>query len=87
MDRRDPPPEQVDDDRDAHWAIPALERLRAQGPPRSGVVGDERYHDHPPLGIPDRQIPPPPADMTDLNAVEKWRTHCWMLRNIFGSGN
>lgn len=39
------------------------------------------------LRMPERRLPPPPADMTDAKAVEKWGNHCWMLRNIFGSGN
>ena len=39
------------------------------------------------LRMPERPLPPPPADMTNTKAVEKWRNHCWRLRNIFGSGN
>lgn len=39
------------------------------------------------LRMPERPMPPPPADMTDAKAVAKWRDHCWMLRNIFGSGH
>ena len=71
----------------AHWAIPALERMRQLPPPSSGLIGDDHYHDAPPLRIPDRRMPPPPKDMTDQAAVKKWLDHCWMLRNIFGSGN
>lgn len=39
------------------------------------------------LRMPDRPMPPPPADMTDTKAVAKWRDHCWALRNMYGSGN
>lgn len=77
----------VDGDPHAHWAIPALERLRALGPPNSGFVGDEHYNDRPPPWIPERQMPPPPKDMNDQEAVKRWSDHCWMLRSIFGSGN
>ena len=32
-------------------------------------------------------MPPPPKDLNDKVALKKWQDHCWMLRNIFGSGN
>lgn len=54
--------------------------------PRRQIVQYTGYWDLE-LRMPDRPMPPPPADMTDTEAVEKWRRHCWMLRNIFGSGN
>ena len=73
-------------DPDAHWAIPALQRLQALPPPASGSVGDENYFT-PPLRIPERQLPPPPRDPTDSVAMRKWLDHCWALRNLYGSGN
>lgn len=86
MDTQAPPQVEVEDPH-AHWAVPALERLRALGPPRSGFVGDEHYHDRPPLRVPERQMPPPPKNVADRAAVRKWLDHCWALRTIFGSGN
>ena len=74
------------EDPDAHWAVPALQRLQALPPPSSGVVGDENYFRPPPLRIPERKMPPPPQDMTDQAAVKKWLDHCTSLR-MFGSGN
>jgi hypothetical protein len=77
---------EADQDPHAHWAVPALDRLLSLPPPSSGVVGDAHYHDIP-FSWPDRQIPPPPKNMDDKEAVKRWLDHCWMLRNIFGSGN
>jgi hypothetical protein len=57
----------------------------AQEPTRR-VVQYDGYWDVTPR-MPERPLPPPPADMTDAKAVAKWRDRCWMLRNIFGSGN
>jgi hypothetical protein len=74
-------------DPDAHWAIPALQRLQALHPPSSGRVGDADYFTPPPPRIPDRQIPPPPKNQNDAAAMRKWLDHCWALRNLFGSGN
>lgn len=74
-------------DPDAHWAVPALERLRQLGPPSGGIVGDENYHAHPPLRIPERQMPPMPKNRDDPVAMRKWMDHCWALRTLFGSGN
>jgi hypothetical protein len=51
------------------------------------VVGDENYFTPPPLRIPERQLPPPPQDLTDSVAMRKWLDHCWALRNLYGSGN
>lgn len=80
-----PTPEPTDPH--AHWAVPALERLRQLGPPSSGVVGDENYHRRPPPRIPERQMPPMPENRDDPVAMKKWLDHCWALRTIFGSGN
>jgi hypothetical protein len=85
MDTQDPPV--AEEDPDAYWALPALERLRQLPSPSSGLIGDEHYHDRPPLRIPDRPLPPPPKNMEDQAAVKKWLDHCWALRNLFGSGN
>jgi hypothetical protein len=85
MDTQDLPG--VEDDPHAHWAVPALERLRSLPLLSSGMMGDEHYHDPPPLQIPERQMPPPPKDMEDQAAVRKWLDHCWALRTIIGSGN
>lgn len=74
-------------DPDAHWAVPALQRLQALHPPASGLVGDADYFTSPPPRIPDRQMPPPPKDQNDAEAMRKWLDHCWALRNLFGSGN
>lgn len=79
--------EPAEHDPDAHWAIPALQRLQGLPPPASGVVGDEHYFTPPPLRIPDRQVPPPPRDQTDNVAMRNWLDHCWALRNLYGSGN
>ena len=74
-------------DANAHWAVPALQRLQALHPPTSGLVGDADYFTPPPPRIPDRQVPPPPKDQTDAAAMRKWLDHCWALRTLFGSGN
>jgi hypothetical protein len=73
-------------DPDAHWAIPALQRLQALPPP-SGLIGDADYFTPPPPRIPDRPMPPPPKDPNDAEAMRKWLDHCWALRTHFGSGN
>ena len=85
--RRSAASEATEHDPDAHWAIPALQRLQALPPPSSGLVGDESYSTPPPVRIPDRQLPPPPRDQTDSVAMRKWLDHCWALRNLYGSGN
>lgn len=69
----------------ARWAIPALERLRQLPPPASGVVGDADNL-HTPFRFPDRRMPPPPPDMNDQAAVDRWLRHCSAMR-LFGSGN
>lgn len=74
-------------DPDAHWAVPALQRLQALHPPSSGLIGDEEYFTAPSPRIPDRQMPPPPKDQNDAEAMRKWLDHCGALRNLFGSGN
>lgn len=85
--RRPAASEPAEHDPDAHWAIPALQRLQALPPPASGVVGDENYFTPPPPRIPERQMPPPPQDQTDSVAMRKWLDQCWALRNLYGSGN
>jgi hypothetical protein len=85
--RRPAASDSAEHDPDAHWAIPALQRLQALPPPASGVVGHEHYFMPPPLCIPERQLPPPPQDQTDSVAMRKWLDHCWALRNLYGSGN
>lgn len=79
-------PPRAAEDPDAHWAVPALERLLASPPPASGVVGDAEYYKRPPHRFPERKMPPPPSDMTDQKAVTEWLRHCMCLR-MFGSGN
>lgn len=74
-------------DPDAHWAVPALQRLQALHPPSSGLFTDADSFTAPPPRIPDRQMPPPPKDQNDTAAMRKWLDHCWALRNLFGSGN
>lgn len=74
-------------DPDAHWAVPALQRLQALPPPSSGLIGGADYFTPPPPRVPDRQMPPPPKDQNDAEAMRKWLDHCWALRTLFGSGN
>jgi hypothetical protein len=73
-------------DPDAHWAVPALQRLQELPPPQSGVIGDEDYFRPPPLRVPERQMPPPPKDIDDPVARKNWLDQCSALR-LFGSGN
>ena len=81
------PPDPARADPVAHWAVPALERLRRLPLPSSGIVGDENYDARPPLRIPERQMPPMPKNREDPVAMRKWLDHCWALRTLFGSGN
>ena len=71
----------------AHWAIPALERLRRLPPPSSGILGDESFDKRPPSRIPERRMPPMPKNRNDPVAMKKWLDQCWALRTMFGSGN
>lgn len=68
------------------WAEAALARLRQLGPPSSGIKGDENYNVAPPLRFREPCLPPPPTTGGDA-AYAQWRHHCWVLRNLMGSGN
>jgi hypothetical protein len=79
----EPAPEGAEpEDPHAHWAVPALERLRELGP-ASGGGGDDAEA---PAPLPERSMPPMPEDGKDTAAMRKWLDHCSALRSMFGSG-